>query len=831
MSKLVVFEIGEGDFQRGFRVNLKIGEEGKPHSVEISTTLPPAPEIPERYHDWQSTYRRLEKIWRIILPPIQVTNVSSRDECSQAANALVVSLNQWLNQESVQKELQWKLLPTVKKSEEVHFIIKTQNSLIRRLPLHLWDFFQSCYPHAEIAICSEYEPSLQHLKYKVKILALLGHNQGLDIQKDLDSLVKLPVTKVELLQEPSRKEFTNKLWNKSWDILFFAGHSFSTDGDNQGQIQINQNESLSLDTFRNSLKNAVRKGLKLAFFNSCDGLGLAKSLADLKIPYIIVMREPVPDTVAQHFLEYFLTAFSNGETFYLSVKQARERLQEELESEYPCASWLPVIFQNPAASSLKWPKQQNWRQFLLLAIGGVITTIGVYAIGSHWWEEFQFWNRTSYGEKILIPSVNNQDKELGVEAFLHQDYGRAFLKFQNALQQLPNDPETLIYLNNAEIGNRSNFAVAVSVPISSNKNVAQEILRGVAQAQHEINHQSRMQGKFLKIKIIDDANDITITRKIADKLVEDSDIIAVIGHNASDASVVAAPIYEKGKLVMMSSTSFSQKLTGMGSYIFRTAPNITYIGESLSKYIIEKTNHTKLTICVEKTAEDNKSFKEQFQSGIYRYGQKVEIIDINCDFSNFKFNPHQIIDEAIKNHVDGFVLAPHIDKLNKALELVKANKGRLPLFASPTLYTFQTLEGKADVNGIIVVVPWHPLAFPHNPFSKNAQKLWGGNVGWRTATSYDATIALIAGLQTSNNRQELQQALSNNSFSANGAIGKIGFQSSGHSKYNSQPILLKIQPSRASITGYDFFLLQNSQSVNSVDRKRLAPPAISSQKP
>ncbi|PZO11377.1 MAG: hypothetical protein DCF25_19485 [Leptolyngbya foveolarum] len=58
----------------------------------------------------------------------------------------------------------------------------------------------------------------------------------------------------------------------------------------------------------------TRHGLTLAIFNSCDGLGLAKylsqAIAPISVPYIIVMREAVPDAVAQTFLKYFLAAFS-----------------------------------------------------------------------------------------------------------------------------------------------------------------------------------------------------------------------------------------------------------------------------------------------------------------------------------------------------------------------------------------------------------------------------------------------------------------------------------------------------------------------------------------
>jgi hypothetical protein len=84
---------------------------------------------------------------------------------------------------------------------------------------------------------------------------------------------------------------------------------------------------------------------------------LAHALAELHIPQILVMRELVPDQVAHAFLRYFLDAFSRPELFYLAVREAREKLQG-LEEKYPCASWLPTIYQNPAVLPPIWPTPQ-----------------------------------------------------------------------------------------------------------------------------------------------------------------------------------------------------------------------------------------------------------------------------------------------------------------------------------------------------------------------------------------------------------------------------------------------------------------------------------------
>ena len=59
--------------------------------------------------------------------------------------------------------------------------------------------------------------------------------------------------------------------------------------------------------------------------------------------------------------------------------------------------------------------------------------------------------RLSYGEKSLIPSMMNPEKQLGISAFATGNYVEAIQHFQKSLQINANDPEALIYLNNAKI--------------------------------------------------------------------------------------------------------------------------------------------------------------------------------------------------------------------------------------------------------------------------------------------------------------------------------------------------------------------------------------------
>lgn len=349
-GRWVVLEL-DGEFNRaGFRVTLEIPAANNLQSLKVKGLLPPDPTMLDHLHrHWQEVYCPLGMPLRIKGQKIIYKGFINQRlvDCQQSAQILRERFQTWLNAESFQL-IDRRLREELSRDETIRFLIRTQNVDVQRLPWQEWDFFER-YPHAEIALStSEYEAGRSTLKlaspHPVRILAILGHSTGINVEADRRLLAQLPQAQVTFLVEPDRRELNDHLWEMPWDILFFAGHS-ETDRDQQGRIFLNPTDSLTLAELRYGLRRAIDQGLQLAIFNSCDGLGLVHALQRLSIPQMIVMREPVVDQVAAAFLRYFLEAFASGESLYLSARQARERLQG-LEHQYPCASWLPIIYQN-----------------------------------------------------------------------------------------------------------------------------------------------------------------------------------------------------------------------------------------------------------------------------------------------------------------------------------------------------------------------------------------------------------------------------------------------------------------------------------------------------
>lgn len=390
MDYLVVLNFGQGTWQDGFpTVIAQLWESGRPTPMQFTGSLPAIPHLVDRDRRWRSLYNALyvHLSWRrseIEHPEFEVededpTHISAA-EFHQLSHELQTQLNTWLNASSfrvIDRQLRTRLSP----KDTIRIMVVAKDPQVLQLPWCLWDFLVD-YPKAEVALSlpefarSQQVPSANRRK-KVRILSILGNAQGIDVEHDRQLLQKLPDTEIHYLVEPTAQAVQEKLWQSQWDVLFFAGHSstdisinasnntshenFTNISENasknvKGYIQISQTETLTIEQLKYGLRHAIAQGLKLAIFNSCDGLGLAQNLADLQLPQVIVMRESVPDRVAQEFLKAFLATFSGGKSLYASVREAREKLQA-LETEFPCATWLPVICQNPAEVPPTW---QDW---------------------------------------------------------------------------------------------------------------------------------------------------------------------------------------------------------------------------------------------------------------------------------------------------------------------------------------------------------------------------------------------------------------------------------------------------------------------------------------
>lgn len=451
MPQSVILNLGMGNLHCGLpRVTAQLWASECARPEQQIGSLPAAPALIELYREWRSLYhclckyRPLRSVTGIRNEPIEdpieidesgITNVS-QVSFEQLSQTLQDALNTWLRAETflpIERRMRSQLNPAA----EIRVVMETGDGLLRRLPWHCWDFFKD-YPRAEMALsCPAYQfhSSQFPARKTVRILAVLGNSQGIDVQGDAQFLKALREAETHFLVQPSRQELNQHLWDKrGWDMLFFAGHS-QTEGET-GRIYINENSqhnSLTIEQLEAAIEGAMSRGLKLAMFNSCDGLGLATALSNLHIPQVIVMREPVANRVAQEFFKHFLTAFAEQHlSLYLAMRQARRQLQG-LEDNFPGASWLPVLCQNPAVEPLTWQdwcggrdgRKGRWGNggsgglVFHILLSSLIATVCV--IGLRGWGVLQPWELQVYDQLLRLRPSEPPDQRLLIVTITEDD--------------------------------------------------------------------------------------------------------------------------------------------------------------------------------------------------------------------------------------------------------------------------------------------------------------------------------------------------------------------------------------------------------------------------
>ncbi|WP_339460960.1 ABC transporter substrate-binding protein [Nodularia spumigena] len=364
-------------------------------------------------------------------------------------------------------------------------------------------------------------------------------------------------------------------------------------------------------------------------------------------------------------------------------------------------------------------------------------------------------------------------------------------------------PVRLIYYNNAiALQGNSPFSLAVVVPADSKTETAQEMLRGVAQAQNEFNNQKGLKGRLLEIVITNDDNKPEKAKQVAQELVQDSSILGVIGHNSSNATQAALPEYKPARLAVVSPTSTSCFLNN--EVFLRTVYSDANAGEKLAKYASNNLKLKKVVIFGNPKSEYSNTSREVFTREFEKLGGEVVRKPL-IDLTDVNFDKYSEVNK-IKDEVEAAILFPDTENTDIAIDIAIANEKSntnlenqpeqaLKFLGGDTLYSIDTInKGGKAVEGMIVSVPWFRETSKAEKFAEKSKQQWRRNVSWRTATSYDATQAFIKALSLSSNpsRTTVLKNLKNVTLSPDETSG-YGFKFTEEREREGEPVLLEVK--------------------------------------
>ncbi|MDJ0599770.1 MAG: ABC transporter substrate-binding protein [Crocosphaera sp.] len=369
----------------------------------------------------------------------------------------------------------------------------------------------------------------------------------------------------------------------------------------------------------------------------------------------------------------------------------------------------------------------------------------------------------SRGEKLFLASTPN--KQAGADAFTQENWADAIAAYETAVQADPNDPESRIYLHNAQAKQAGNpITIAVAVPATGSSDSAAEILRGVAKYQAEYN-QSSTSGQLLEVAIID-SSDPNIAPNVAQEIINTPDILGIVGYGIDPGSQAALQQYESAGVAVLSPlTSSFQGSTLKTIPIDKKEDELLVnylqaVGKTLTQYAAQQQTSPNIAIFY----NPDSGYSQQLQQEIINslpevQGNLIQQIDITSP----NFDANTAVSNLQNSGATIAILALSKNKVPQAVEIAKANENNgspLMLMGGDELYNADILvQGGDAIAGIFLAVPWS--FSPTDEFAQDALQSWKGRVSWRTATAYDATKALVETVSQNPDRAMVFQALSN----------------------------------------------------------------------
>lgn len=425
----------------------------------------------------------------------------------------------------------------------------------------------------------------------------------------------------------------------------------------------------------------------------------------------------------------------------------------------------------------------------------------------------------SCGEEILDPLSKGAIRNRAAEKYQQQKYLEAFNIFQESWQEERRDAESLIYSNNAwlEANNLDFYTIALAVPLSSGQNktikssgVAQDFLRGVAQAQTEVNlglssnnpkikqqlsqydflsyrQISENNNKGLKVIIADDANNKVQAQQVAKKITEDQAILGIVGHYTSGVNLDTVDIYQDKDLAQISYGATSKVFTNNPkSNFFRVVYTSDEEAEALLKYIEQSSyQERKVAIFYNPNSEYSNRFAIELRNQIKNLGNSNIKIVKEFDIANEQyFSSASALQQLDQLGVNICILLPdglETNSLAQAINILQQDNGKHLMLGGNPLGSVNSKVNQIQATNLvnlIVATFWHSTENPESEFNQQTKQLWGSRVNEGTATAYDATLAMIEAInrQPKPNRQGTIKQLRDTNFSVTkAATGEIVF--------------------------------------------------------
>ncbi len=283
---------------------------------------------------------------------------------------------------------------------------------------------------------------------------------------------------------------------------------------------------------------------------------------------------------------------------------------------------------------------------------------------------------------------------------------------------------------------------------------------GVVFALEEINKKGGIRGRKVELIIKDDMQDVKVLEKSVSELLKEG-AVAIIGPFTSGMSLIALPLINEGKIVMISPTATSSKLAEKDDHFIKINSNISVFSEPLADYASNKKGLKNISAIYDL---HNRAYSEEFlatfKSRFQKNGKRV-ISETGFAHSE-KISYLKLSHELLKNNPDGILIIANTFDTSMICQQIRKVNPRIPIFSSPWAMTTDiTSLGGKSVEGLIFGHSYFPdIDIPlFKEFKMNYEKRFGREPDFVSVKGYDAANMLFMVLAEIQNSKNLKEAI------------------------------------------------------------------------
>ena len=326
------------------------------------------------------------------------------------------------------------------------------------------------------------------------------------------------------------------------------------------------------------------------------------------------------------------------------------------------------------------------------------------------------------------------------------------------------------------------IVIGLAGPFSEQSGQSMQLAAQLAVA--EINQQGGVGGRQIELAVRDDSGSVGVAVRVARSFYNSLDVVAVIGHMGSEATLAAARVYNGGDnpLVSISPSASSAYLSDAGPYTFQVCPDDDVHGAQLADWAYRQLGARRVAVLYENDA-DGRGLRTSFSRSFTELGGRVVSED---PFSPALpgFEPY-LTRIRLRGGADALLLAGKLYGAHRLLTTLNSLQYNQTILGGDGIDGIEAFDVGSE--GIYISLAYLPdQPGPRNDAFKSAyREMYGGRLpDHRGAGAYDIVYLLsrvIERVGTDRSRiRDYLAGVGTKTEPFDGVTGSIAFDSAGN---------------------------------------------------